>query len=88
MKTHKNNFPDFQQIKTFFQSFFKKTTFVLKKIISLQVNVKNSVYYKSCLSKCEKFQKGTRISVKTLAKMRANLFVPMVSSHNLERRIM
>ena len=42
MKTHKNNFPDFQQIKTFFQSFFKKPIFVLKKIISLQVIDKSS----------------------------------------------
>ena len=44
MKTHKNNFPGLQQIKTFFQSFFKKPIFVLKKIISLQVIEKSSVF--------------------------------------------
>ena len=62
MKTHKNNFPDFQSIKTFFQSFFKKTIFVLKKIISLQELTKSSVLLYSYLRNLRNFEYCVRIS--------------------------
>ena len=78
MKTHKNNFPNFQQIKTFFQSFFKKPIFVLKKIISLQVIDKNSVFAIRFLTlKSEKFQKSYRKS-ENFARMRIYMFVAQV----------
>ena len=61
MKTHKNNFADFQSIKTFFQSFFKKPIFVLKKIVSLQVNYKSSVLLcNSCLWNLRNFKRNNR----------------------------
>ena len=76
MKAHKNNFPVFQQIKTFFQSFFKKTIFVLKKIISLQVIEKNSVFcYKVLSLKCRKFQKLYKKYNKNACFKAAGLFV-------------
>ena len=74
MKTHKNNFPDFQKIKTFFQSFFKKTTFVLKKIISLQVTCKSSEFcYKILMLKSDKFQK--KVTKKSLFRRNAGLLI-------------
>jgi hypothetical protein len=62
-----NKAADFQTKKTFFQLFSKKLSFVRKKIVSLHFDAINSVSLSKFLTlKCEKFQKRTRITMKTL----------------------
>jgi len=43
-ETFKIFIPDFQLNKTFFQSFFQKPIFVMKKIISSQLECKSSIF--------------------------------------------
>ena len=63
--------------------------FVKKKIVSLQPSKKNSNFaIKYCFSGRKKLRRGTRMTTKTLAIGRAGLFVPMVTSYDLEKRIM
>ena len=86
MKTHKNNFPDFQQTKTFFQSFFQKPIFILKKIISLQLMNKSSVFAIMILvlEDVRSFKNLQELSVKNARYYASSLICKFGNSHNLK----